>query len=123
MNIRVPETKTRDSTQQRFTTVKKPGKVLYVFVFNHEDFERDLNLHSPFGDRCQRPIKSWEAANRASMPCLTNLNLQVVLVQTGCLALHIFLKYIPWFTLAKHIQTRKQAKHTQYTQNMLLKLY
>ena len=26
---------------------------LYVFIFNQEDFERNLNLHSTFGDRCQ----------------------------------------------------------------------
>ena len=56
MCIRVQETKTRERHTKRFTTVNQPGKVLYVFVFDQGDFERNLNLHSslnPFGDRCQ----------------------------------------------------------------------
>ena len=121
----------QEKTHQRFTTVKKPGMVLYVFFLNHEDFERNFNLHSPFGDRCQtlRPIKSWDVANRV-MWGKTHLcyvwrtsTYALFWFQTGCLALRALQKYIPWFTLAKHIQTRTKRNTPRTRRKCCWKIY
>ena len=133
MNIRVPETKTWENTHQRFTTVKTPGMVLYVFFLITKILKGALHpviwrqMSNTFCETWGETYKKvgklqigscgeekWE--KNASMPCLRNLNLCVLLFQTGCLALRIFMKYILGFTLAKHIQTRKKHQKATYTQ-------
>ena len=130
-NIRVAETKTRESTHTRDSPRSKNLVRFCLFLFLTKRILKGIwTCTRQFGDRCQtlRPIKSWEVANRVMWGSTHWCHVwQTSTYTLFCFRLAAWLSIFSrstsgWFTLTKHIKIRKKAIHTQYTYKMLPKL-